>query len=708
MADSPGGNMNPITLTIDGRKITTTSDKTIFEAAKENGIDIPTLCHDEKLKPFTSCFICVVEVKGYLTPVPACSTRVFSDIEVTTNSENIIATRKMCLELLISDHCGDCFSPCSIECPANCDIQGYIKHIYHGEYKEAVKLIKDTIPLPTSIGRVCPALCENVCRRKRKDESLAICSLKRFAADKEGSDISMPYPGKPTNKKVAVVGGGPAGLSAAYQLIRFGHAVEVFEAQDKAGGMLRYGIPQYRLPKELLDKEISLIEKMGVKINYNKKLGKDIFFKDLRQNYDAVLLAIGAWSAAKMRVEGEEVPGVYKGIDFLFRVTNKEKIKLGDNVLVVGGGNTAMDCARTALRMGVKNVTIVYRRTKTEMPALPFEIVEAEHEGIRFNFLTAPLKIEKHSEKLKLHCIQMQLGEPDSSGRRKPVEVPNSEFALVADTIISAIGQKVEVSDIKDSSLALTKWETIQVNPDTCHTNLKNVFSAGDCVSGADLAVRAIGTGRCAAYSIDQYLNSVEITGAPKPYNISRGTLEEAPEEFYLRAKEIPKQIMPEIELNKRKTTFEEVVIGFSDNQAKTETERCLECGCDKTDDCKLRKLAEKYDIDPKKFAGQMHKNIIDASHPKIKIEYGKCILCGLCVRTCSEIKHIDALGFAFRGFATIVCPPFGKSLNHTKCDDCMECVKICPTGALSENGRPNTEDRSQKSENRRQKTGVR
>ena len=680
--------MNSISLTIDGKKITTTDNKTIFEAAKENGIYIPTLCHDEKLKPFTSCFICVVEVKGYPAPVPSCSTKVMPNIEVTTNSENIIATRKMCLELLISDHCGDCFSPCSIECPANCDVQGYIKHIYHGEYLDAVKLIKDTIPLPASIGRVCPALCENACRRKRKDESLGICSLKRFAADKEEINPYMPDQGKSTGKKIAVIGGGPAGLSAAYQLRRFGHAVEIFEAQNKAGGMLRYGIPEYRLPKELLDKEISLIEKMGVKINYNKKLGKEIAFKDIQKNYDALLLAIGAWSAAKMRVEGEEAPGVYKGIDFLFRVINNEKIKLGDNVLVVGGGNTAMDCARTALRMGVKNVTIVYRRTKAEMPALPFEITEAEHEGIKFQFLTAPLKIEKHGEKLKLRCIKMQLGEPDSSGRRKPLEVPDSEFALDADTIISAIGQKVGVSGIKDSSLALTKWETIQVNPDTCHTNIKNVFSAGDCVTGADLAVRAIGAGRTAAYSIDQYLNGVEITGAPKPYNISRGALEEAPEEFYLRAKDIPKQITPEIDLNKRKTTFEEVVIGFSDKQAKTEAERCLECGCGKTDDCKLRELAEKYNIDPKKFTGETHKNIIDDSHPKIKIEYGKCILCGLCVRTCSEIKHIDALGFAFRGFSTIVCPPFGKSLKTTKCDDCMDCVKICPTGALAEVGR--------------------
>lgn len=680
--------MNTITLTIDGKLVTTSADKTIFDAAKENNIEIPTLCHDEKLKPFTSCFICVVEVKGQALPVPACSTKVSEGMEVITTSENIIATRKMCLELLISDHCGDCFSPCTIECPASCDIQGYVNHIYHGEYKEAIKLIKDTIPLPASIGRVCPALCESACRRKRKDEPVAICSLKRFAADKE-TDKNGAYladAGADTGKKVAIIGAGPAGLSAAYQLKRFGHSVDIFEAQDKAGGMLLYGIPPYRLPKEVLSKEISVLEKFGVKINYNKKLGKDINLKDLQKNYDAVLLAIGAWSAAKMRVSGEETDGVYKGIDFLYRVTNKEKFNLGNKViLVVGGGNTAMDCARTALRLGVKSVTVVYRRTKAEMPALAFEIDEAEREGIKFQFLTAPLKIEKSENKLKLTCVKMELGEPDASGRRKPVEVPNSEFTIEADAIISAIGQKVDVSALNDSSVALTKWETIQVNPDTYHTNLKSVFAAGDCVSGADLAVRAIGAGRIAAHSIDQYIRGLEVTGAPKPYNISRGALEEAPEEFYLKAKDIPKQIMPEIDMKTRATTFEEVVIGYTAKQADLESQRCLECGCAKVDDCKLRLLAEQYDVNQKKFAGAHKKNIVDDTHPKIKMEYAKCILCGLCLRTCSEIKHIDALGFAHRGFATIVCPPFGASLNNTKCDDCLDCVKICPTGALSE-----------------------
>ena len=384
--------MDKIKLTVNGVEILANAGDTVLTAAKNAGIEIPTLCHHESVKVFGACGICVVEAEGSPKLLRACSAKVSEGMVINTESERVVKARKVALELLMSDHIGDCVAPCSLNCPAGTDCQGYIKAIAQGNDNEAVKIIKEKLPLPASIGRVCPHPCESNCRRKLVEEPMSIAFLKYFAAD---NDMNSENPFKPeiaasTGKKVAVIGGGPAGLTAAYFLAVKGHKVTVFDAMPKMGGMLRYGIPEYRLPKAVLDKEIEQIASLGVEMKNNVKIGKDITFADIRESFDATLVAIGAWSSMSTRTKGEELEGVVGGIDFLRTVAEGKPMEIGERVAIVGGGNTAMDACRSAVRLGAKEVYVIYRRTRAEMPAEDIEIEEAMEEGVTFKFLTNP------------------------------------------------------------------------------------------------------------------------------------------------------------------------------------------------------------------------------------------------------------------------------------------------------------------------------
>ena len=312
--------------------------------------------------------------------VKACATEIAPNMIIKTTTERVKESRKTNLELLLSNHVGDCRPPCVLACPAQTDCQGYVGLIANGEFEAAIELIKNKIPLPGAIGRVCPHPCEDNCRRKLIEDPISIAWLKRFASDMDLScdDPFMPDIAPSTGKAVAIIGGGPLGLSAGYFLRRMGHEVTIFEAMPKLGGMLRYGIPEYRLPKEVLDEEINLIEKMGVELIPNTKIGLDISFESIKNDYDAVLVGIGAWVSTGVGCKGEDADGVIGGIDFLRKVVRNEEIKLGNNVAIVGGGNTAMDACRTAVRLGADKVYNIYRRTKDEMPADMIEIVEGE------------------------------------------------------------------------------------------------------------------------------------------------------------------------------------------------------------------------------------------------------------------------------------------------------------------------------------------
>jgi len=466
-----------------------------------------------------------------------------------------------------------CHAACRDACPLHMNVPGYIKLIAEGQNEEAYKLIRATNPLPAICGRICYAPCQEACNRGQIDEPLAIRDLKRFVTDYTDVEKLESPTVESTGKKVAIIGAGPAGLVAAHDLALKGHKAVIFESLPKPGGMLQVGIPEYRLPKEVVRKEIEYITKLGVEIKTGVEVGKHISLGELRGEFNAIFIGVGAHQGMELRVPGENLPGVGQGVEFLRKVNLGEKIKVGRKVAIIGGGNTALDCARTAKRLGAEEVTILYRRTRAEMPASAEEITAAETEGIKIEFLVAPSRFIGDKRLSKIELIRMKLGAPDASGRPRPVPIEGSEFQLPINTVIAALGQVAKTDFVKELGILLSQRGTIEVNPGTGVTNIEGVFAGGDVVTGPAYIVDAMAAGRRAARSIDAFLH-----GMPLP-------VEEKSEPQKLTAEEIqrlknrfgehPQHKIEEIPVEQRKG-FEEVTLGYSVKEAHEEADRCL------------------------------------------------------------------------------------------------------------------------------------
>jgi len=501
--------------------------------------------------------------------------------------KDIIQVQTLSEQLMKFNQKHDPLAPCAQTCPAEINIPRYIQQIREGKYKEAVQTIRMRNPLPLACGRVCPHPCEDECRRGIEDEPVSINQLKRFASDYEmNSGVRIPIKCAPdTGKKVAVIGGGPSGLSCAYFLRRIGHQVDIFDAMPKLGGMLRYGIPEYRLPKKVLDWEIQGILDLGIKAFNHVKFGVDFGLGSLMAaGYNAVFLGVGAWKDYSLGIEGEELEGCFTGIDFLQRVSSGEKMELGRTAAVVGGGNTAVDCARTLLRLGLDKVYMVYRRTRNEMPANEVEIVASEEEGIEFVFLAAPTKVigDDGNRVTHLEYLKMQLGESDASGRRRPEPIEGSETLLRVDMVISAIGQRPDAGfkeqdpHARMNELELTRWNTIENDPATLQSSIPYIFTAGDAATGPSLVVEAIGGGRRAARSIDLFLKG-------KPVEPVKDSLQQKRiyESIFTKVdgvRKIPRAKMPELPVDQRLSSFVEVDLVLPEETALKEAGRCLNC----------------------------------------------------------------------------------------------------------------------------------
>ncbi len=705
-----------IRIEVDGRVVEGFEGQTILEVCRDNGIEIPTLCYEPKLPGFGACRMCVVEVEGEEHPPISCSRTCEPEMVVKTQTEEVRRLRRTNLELIFSDHNAYCLPPCQNKCPSHIDIPGFLKANAEANFVESTRIFKRTIPFPSVLGRVCPAPCEEHCRRDEVDEAIAIRDSHRYAGDQvlksmldDGVDPPVPFELQPkSGRRAAVIGSGPAGMAAAYYLLIAGHDVTVFERDAAPGGMLRYGIPQYRLPKvEVLEAEYESVTRLGGKMVCNAELGKDFGLDDLQnQGFDAVVVSIGCYDTNKLGVPGEDAAEVLDGLEYLRTATLGLPYPghAGKRVVVVGGGFTSMDCSRTSIRQGAAEVTLVYRRDMKDMPASG-EVHEAIEEGVSAIFQAGPTRVitDAKGKVTGMEFIRMKPGAPDASGRRRPEPAPGTEFTIPCDRILLAIGQGPDLSWIGPGSEGVqpTKQRRLKADAVTFLTDRSGVFGSGDVRIGAATVVQAIAEGRRSAYAVDAFLKGLDL-GAIK----TRQQLAEPQPEFlsivpFTSEQKEPRYRLKAMEPELRNRNYIEYEIPYSREEAMAESTRCLQCTCEAIGFCDLRRLGIEYgttlqtlepqhhqgagfrSVTENRFTGVNHDYIRDDSHAFILREPSRCIDCGRCAQVCAEVVGAACYDFMRTGFDTLVTTPLDMSLNDTPCVSCGRCAETCPTGAL-------------------------
>ncbi len=684
--------MTTVSLTINGAEIVAEAGLTILEVARRAEIKIPTLCHVPGKPADTPCQMCVVEIEGQAELIRSCVGLAKDGMVIATESPRVVAHRVERLSILAETHFGDCKAPCNLTCPGQINVQGYIAHVAKGQYEEALRLVMERNPLPFSVGRVCPRFCETRCRRILVDEPVSINHLKRFVADwcmNHEIDLEISKDA-PTGKRIAVIGGGPSGLTAAHFLTRKGHDVTIFESSPQLGGALRYGFLEYRIPRDVLNYEINTILRLGVSVKLSQKWGKHFTLQSLKdQGYAAIYIATGTGVDVPLEIPGAVNPHTYSAMKYLRRMAEGKRPDMGSRAAVIGGNNIAMEVARTLIRQGVAEVTVIYPRSRVEMPAHQRNIREAEKEGVQFLLMASPVEIcdaGTPDARLKLDLIRMKLGEPDAKGVRQPESIAGSNSLLLVDSIVSSLGQMAVANVFSggemEKTIALSANKTIDANVRSSQTSIEGVFAGGDAVTGPRSVIQAVVAARRAADNIHAFVMGTPKDEGDSRFNFTRGKGFDDVDLKNFDGVDIKlREKMPTRPPERCSQDFNEVKLGFSEQMARSEAERCLSCGCTAFDRCHLKALSIDYNINLNK-TGMGAKPVYakDFSHPAIIVDKNKCIFCGRCERVCEyDALELRADNFDDKG------RPLGLTLKfNDNCVSCGKCVDNCSTGALN------------------------
>ena len=700
---SPRMTKAAVKLTIDGREMNAHSGETVLEVARREGVDIPALCHQEGMAAWGACRLCLVEVEGWDKLQAACTTWVAEGLTVTTDTPRIRARRESYLKMYLSDHNSYCEAPCSHACPTHIDIPAYMAALAGGDAAGAAAIVREELPFPGILGRVCPRYCEPVCRRGDVDEPIAICALHRAAADHTETQLIA---GQQSGKRVAVIGAGPAGLAAAWFLTTRGHEVTVYDANEKAGGSLRYSIPEFRLPEKVVEKELEPLWKAGVRYVGGSELGYEVDPDGLFDaGFHAVVISVGTWGEPTHVLPGDDA--ALRGLEVLKRVREGRAVRFTTRVVVIGDGITALDVARTARRKGAKEVLVLAPHAADSLPAGARDLAAALEEGVQFEFGAQAKKVKVKAGKAQgVECVRVE----PQKGRLK--EVRGSRFEVSGTTVIVATGSAPKLGDSADY-LALADGARLQANFYTGRTPEAGVFAAGDALTGAQSVIHAVAGGKRSALAVDAWLRGTDLEELEEKLAVYNGLpyleqlkaepligqlglrlAERTPVWLKMGASAAPaaRTTMPKVgKLKRLSSTDVEVEKGYSLAAARAEAERCLQCECPSLGACELQRLGVEYEVTGNDLVvkgNAVREVAAQHEHPFIRRDMNRCVACGRCVRVCRDVAGPACYDFTGRGFTMNVDTPYGEALQLADCISCGRCVTSCPTGALTFNER--------------------